>query len=78
MGGKSCAKRKISKVMREWKTKKLKDRGGNVVRKHKQAIAIALGTARRTCGNRSVTPKNKRKSSARKRKSTRKSTRKRR
>lgn len=38
---------KIRKVMREFKVGKLKSSSGKVVRKTKQAIAIALSEARR-------------------------------
>lgn len=51
---KSCAARKVSKVMHEWKTKRLRSSGKRLVRGQKQAIAIALSEARRTCGKRSV------------------------
>lgn len=39
---------KISKVMREYKRGKLRSGSGGKVRKRKQAVAIALGEARRS------------------------------
>jgi hypothetical protein len=46
---KKCTGRKIGVVMREFKNKQLKMRSGQPVTNRKQAIAIALSEARRTC-----------------------------
>lgn len=56
---KTCSQKKVSKVMHEWKTKKLKLRNGKVVKNHKQAIAIALSEARRYCDKKSKKSKGK-------------------
>lgn len=44
-----CHKRKVSKVMHEWKHGKLKTNGSKKVTNHRQAIAIALSISRRYC-----------------------------
>jgi hypothetical protein len=41
-------KRKVAKVMREYKRGTLKSSSGSKVRKRKQAVAIALSEARRS------------------------------
>jgi hypothetical protein len=46
---KSCAYKKLSKVMKEFKRNKLHMGSGKQVTKRKQAIAIALSEARRKC-----------------------------
>ena len=48
---KSCAQRKISKVMKEWKSGKLKSNGVTKVRNQRQAVAIALSEARKSKGH---------------------------
>ena len=42
------ARRKIAKVMREYKRRSLRSSSGAKVRKRKQAVAIALSEARRS------------------------------
>lgn len=45
----TCLKRKMSIVMHEWKTGKLFLKNGNKVTNQKQAVAIGLSVARKTC-----------------------------
>lgn len=49
MSVETCKRKKISKVMSEFKLNKLKMRNGQNVKNRKQAIAIALNTAERLC-----------------------------
>ena len=56
MKRKSCAQKKIGKVMKEFKNRSLKRRDGVVVRNRKESIAIALSQARRYCGKKSSIP----------------------
>lgn len=44
-----CMKRKVETVMGEYKEGKLKGPDGKVIKKRKQAVAIALSEARRYC-----------------------------
>jgi hypothetical protein len=46
---KQCTQGKIKKVMGEYKRHDLKMQGGKKVSKRKQAIAIGLSKARKTC-----------------------------
>lgn len=46
---KSCTRRKIHKVMKEFKDRKLKTSVGKRVTKRKQAVAIALSEAQNKC-----------------------------
>jgi hypothetical protein len=55
-------RRKISKVMREYKRGELRSGSGGKVRKRKQAVAIALSEARRSGAR---IPRRRRKSRAR-------------
>jgi hypothetical protein len=48
---KNCKQRKISQVIREFKSKSLKLRNKKVVTNPKQAIAIALSIASKKCEN---------------------------
>jgi len=66
-GGKG--RRKVSKVMGEYKRRSLRSSSGSKVRKRKQAVAIALSEARRSGAR---IPR-KGKSAARKRKTARRS-----
>jgi hypothetical protein len=68
-----CVKRKMSKVMHEWKTGKLRSSHGVKVKNHKQAVAIGLSMARKSCGKKSVPARKKTmKKSTRKGKSVKK------
>jgi hypothetical protein len=63
---KACTRRKMSKVMEEWKRKKLTMRNGKRVTNYKQAVAIGLSEARRYCSwSRRKLKKNMKKSSKR-------------
>lgn len=44
-----CKSDQVSKVMKEYKNKKLKDRSGKVIKNQKQAIAIALNQSQNSC-----------------------------
>lgn len=44
-----CKSDQVSKVMKEYKNKKLKDRSGKVIKNQKQAIAIALSQSQNSC-----------------------------
>ena len=44
-----CKSDKVSKVMKEFENKELKDRRGKVINNQKQAIAIALNEAQNSC-----------------------------
>jgi hypothetical protein len=46
---KRCMTRKMKKVMKEYKTHKLRMGGGQKVSKRKQAIAIGLSVSRQKC-----------------------------
>ncbi len=45
----TCKSEKVGDVMREFKDKDLKDRSGKIITNQKQAIAIALSQAQKTC-----------------------------
>jgi hypothetical protein len=53
----SGGKRKVAKVMREYKRGTLKSSSGATVRKRKQAVAIALSEARRSGARIPVKPR---------------------
>ena len=59
---KSRGRRKVKKVMGEYKRKSLRSSSGRKVKKRKQAVAIALSEARRSGAR---IPKRRRKSRAR-------------
>lgn len=44
-----CKSDKVSKIMKEFENKELKDRAGKVIKNQKQAIAIALSQAQDSC-----------------------------
>ncbi len=46
----TCGKRKIHRVMGEFKRGTLTTKGGGHVKSRAQAVAIALSSARRECG----------------------------
>jgi hypothetical protein len=46
---KDCKYKKLKKVMHEFKSKKLHSGSGSLVKKRKQAVAIALAEARKKC-----------------------------
>ena len=58
----STGRRKVKKVMGEYKRKSLRSSSGRKVKKRKQAVAIALSEARRSGAR---IPKRRRKSRAR-------------
>jgi hypothetical protein len=45
----TCTSKKVSKVMKEFEKKKLKQRDGKIIKDKKQAIAIALSQAEKEC-----------------------------
>ena len=44
-----CREKYIDKIMKEFENKKLKQRDGKIIKDRKQAIAIALGLAQKSC-----------------------------
>ncbi len=44
-----CKSEKVSKVMKEFENKDLKDKTGKVIKNQKQAIAIALSQVQNSC-----------------------------
>jgi len=44
-----CTSKKVSKVMKEFEKKKLKQRDGKIIKNRKQAIAVALSQAEEEC-----------------------------